>query len=39
MNVAAALGACLGPIVIGALTEDNKKTGWRNFYVWVYQNR
>ncbi|CAL5865899.1 uncharacterized protein PFLUO_LOCUS105 [Penicillium psychrofluorescens] len=32
MNVAAALGACLGPIVIGALTEDNKKTGWRNFY-------
>lgn len=33
MNVAAALGACVGPLAIGALTKANPHTGWRNFYV------
>lgn len=34
MNVAACLGAILGPIIIGAFTENNRTNGWRNFY-WV----
>lgn len=34
MNVAAALGACVGPLIIGALTKSNYHTGWRKFY-WV----
>jgi hypothetical protein len=33
MNVAAAIGACAGPLIIGALIERNAHTGWRNFYV------
>ncbi len=33
MNVAAALGACAGPLIIGALTKANHHTGWRNYYV------
>ena len=33
MNVAAATGACIGPLAIGALTRTNPHTGWRNFYV------
>lgn len=32
MNVAAALGACVGPLIIGALTKANLHTSWRNFY-------
>ncbi|KAJ5974302.1 hypothetical protein N7481_011512 [Penicillium waksmanii] len=32
MNVAAALGACSAPLIIGALTKANAHTGWRNFY-------
>ncbi|OOQ84512.1 putative siderophore iron transporter [Penicillium brasilianum] len=32
MNIAAAIGACVGPLVIGALTKRNVHTGWRNFY-------
>jgi hypothetical protein len=33
MNVAAALGACAGPLITGALTKANPRTGWRKFYV------
>lgn len=36
MNVAASLGACAGPLIIGALTKANGHTGWRNFYVSLY---
>ncbi|UNI15994.1 hypothetical protein JDV02_002474 [Purpureocillium takamizusanense] len=32
MNVAASLGACAGPLAIGALTKRNGETGWRMFY-------
>ncbi|KAJ5585641.1 hypothetical protein N7450_005428 [Penicillium hetheringtonii] len=32
MNVAASLGACSAPLIIGALTKANSHTGWRNFY-------
>ncbi|KAI5458796.1 putative siderophore iron transporter [Mariannaea sp. PMI_226] len=32
INIAAGIGACLGPIVIGALTKNNVHTGWRNFF-------
>ncbi|KAJ5407995.1 hypothetical protein N7509_001878 [Penicillium cosmopolitanum] len=32
MNVAAALGACSAPLIIGAFTKANSHTGWRNFY-------
>ncbi|EXJ73007.1 uncharacterized protein A1O5_04156 [Cladophialophora psammophila CBS 110553] len=34
MNVAAALGAILGPMSIGALTKRNAEDGWRKFY-WI----
>ncbi|KAN0112347.1 putative siderophore iron transporter [Hyaloscypha variabilis] len=34
MNVAASLGACAGPLIIGALTRSDSHTGWRNFY-WI----
>jgi len=33
MNVAAGIGALLGPLCIGSLTKHNIKDGWRNFYV------
>lgn len=36
MNIAAALGACVGPLSIGALTKANKHSGWRIFYVIHY---
>ncbi|VUC25019.1 unnamed protein product [Clonostachys rosea] len=32
MNVAASLGASVGPIVIGSLTKDTAENGWRYFY-------
>ncbi|KAJ5762326.1 uncharacterized protein N7511_005708 [Penicillium nucicola] len=34
MNIAAALGACAGPLIIGSLTRKNPHTGWRYFY-WI----
>ncbi|KAH7348901.1 putative siderophore iron transporter [Rhexocercosporidium sp. MPI-PUGE-AT-0058] len=34
MNVAASIGSCSGPLIIGALTKRNAHTGWRNFY-WI----
>ncbi|KAE9376328.1 putative siderophore iron transporter [Stipitochalara longipes BDJ] len=34
MNVAAALGSCCGPLIIGGLTKANQHTGWRKFY-WI----
>ncbi|KAJ5365236.1 hypothetical protein N7517_008122 [Penicillium concentricum] len=34
MNIAAALGACSGPLIIGSLTKKNPHTGWRYFY-WI----
>lgn len=34
INVAAALGAISGPLIIGAMTKSNLQDGWRNFY-WV----
>ncbi|KAJ5643139.1 uncharacterized protein N7484_005646 [Penicillium longicatenatum] len=34
MNIAASLGACAGPLIIGALTKKNAHTGWRYFY-WI----
>jgi hypothetical protein len=33
MNVAAALGAIIGPMAIGALTKRDPVNGWRDFYV------
>ena len=36
MNVAAAVGACSAPLIIGALTKANPHTGWRNFYVGLF---
>ena len=36
INVAAALGAISGPLVIGAMTKGDLKNGWRNFYVGTY---
>ena len=33
INVAAAVGACVGPLIIGALTKANVENGWRKFYV------
>lgn len=33
MNVAAALGACAAPLIIGGLTKQNHHTGWRYYYV------
>ena len=35
VNVAAALGACVGPLVIGAFTKADPRDGWRNFFVSV----
>ena len=35
INVAAALGAISGPLIIGALTKKDVENGWRNFYVSV----
>ncbi|KIW78982.1 hypothetical protein Z517_08822 [Fonsecaea pedrosoi CBS 271.37] len=34
MNIAASLGAILGPMSIGALTKRNAEDGWRKFY-WI----
>ena len=33
MNVAASLGAVIGPMAIGSLTNNDPVNGWRNFYV------
>ena len=33
IGVAAALGAVIGPLAIGALTKADPKNGWRKFYV------
>lgn len=33
MNIAAAMGAISGPLIIGALTKANVRDGWRTFYV------
>jgi hypothetical protein len=38
MNTAAAVGACAGPLMIGALTKANPHAGWRNFYVCLYSS-
>lgn len=32
MNVAAAIGACSGPLIIGAFVKSDPKNGWRKFY-------
>ncbi|KAG9776540.1 hypothetical protein KCU88_g4796, partial [Aureobasidium melanogenum] len=32
MNIAAAIGAIIGPLIIGALTRGDEKNGWRKFY-------
>ncbi|KAH8653570.1 putative siderophore iron transporter [Xylariales sp. PMI_506] len=34
INIAAALGACSGPLIIGAFTRNNPMNGWRNYY-WI----
>ncbi|KAK5444376.1 hypothetical protein LTS15_010491 [Exophiala xenobiotica] len=34
MNIAAALGAISGPLIIGALTRANTQDGWRKFW-WI----
>ena len=33
MNIAACLGAIVGPMAIGALTKRDPINGWRDFYV------
>lgn len=33
MNIAACLGASLGPVIIGTLTKHDELNGWRDFYV------
>lgn len=33
MNIAACLGAVIGPMAIGALTKRDPVNGWRDFYV------
>ena len=33
INIAAALGAISGPLIIGALTKGDIENGWRKFYV------
>ena len=33
MNVAAGIGALMGPICIGSFTKRDVKDGWKNFYV------
>lgn len=35
MNIAACIGAILGPVIIGSFTQHNRLNGWRNFYVCV----
>ncbi|CAM1503636.1 Fc.00g012270.m01.CDS01 [Cosmosporella sp. VM-42] len=34
VNVAAALGACAGPLIIGALCRNDPDDGWRKYY-WI----
>ncbi|KAJ6442541.1 siderophore iron transporter [Purpureocillium lavendulum] len=34
INIAAALGACSGPLIIGALSRHDPMDGWRKFY-WI----
>ncbi|KAL2395177.1 hypothetical protein ABEF93_001442 [Exophiala dermatitidis] len=34
MNIAAAIGAIIGPLIIGALTRNDQENGWRKFY-WI----
>ena len=36
MNLAACLGACLGPVIVGAFSLNDPLGGWRNFYVRTY---
>ena len=33
INTAAAIGACVGPLIIGALTKADLQDGWRKFWV------
>ena len=33
INIAAALGAISGPLIIGAMTKGDLQNGWRNYYV------
>jgi len=33
INVAASLGACSGPLIIGALSRYDPENGWRKYYV------
>lgn len=33
VNIAAALGAVTGPVIMGAFTQANPAGGWRKFYV------
>lgn len=33
INIAAALGAISGPLIIGALTKGDVEDGWRKYYV------
>ncbi|KAK9435055.1 siderophore iron transporter [Metarhizium brunneum] len=32
VNIAAALGACSGPLIMGALSRSDPMNGWRNYY-------
>lgn len=36
VNIAAALGACSGPLIMGALSRSDPMNGWRNYYVSCY---
>ena len=36
VNIAAAIGATVGPLIIGALTRNNPGQGWRRFYVCLF---
>lgn len=33
INLAASMGACVGPLIIGGLTRKDPKNGWRDFFV------
>lgn len=33
INIAAALGACSGPLIIGALSRYDPENGWRKYFV------